>query len=102
ERALEECHIVVNKNRIPGDTKAPLVTSGIRLGTNDLALRGMEPAQMPHCADLIDRVLSSIRVLGETDYHLDERLKESVRAEVKQLCEDFPLPRYPIGVTEPC
>lgn len=42
ERALEECGIVVNKNRIPGDTRSALITSGLRLGTNSVAMRGME------------------------------------------------------------
>ncbi|CAM5480077.1 glycine hydroxymethyltransferase [Streptomyces violaceorubidus] len=46
ERALEECGILANRNRIPGDTRPPLVTSGLRLGTNILAQRGMGPAQM--------------------------------------------------------
>src|SRR5262249_47130805 len=32
ERALEQCGILANRNRIPGDTKPPLVTSGLRLG----------------------------------------------------------------------
>src|SRR5262249_48197224 len=55
ERALEECNIVVNKNKIPGDTKPALVTSGMRLGTNSLALRGMTAREMLQCADLIHR-----------------------------------------------
>src|SRR6059058_5605340 len=50
ERALEECGILANRNRIPGDTKPPLVTSGLRLGTNILAQRGMDPGQMRVCA----------------------------------------------------
>jgi glycine hydroxymethyltransferase len=100
ERALEECNIIINKNRIAGDKKAPLVASGIRLGTNDLALRGLEPHHMPHCVDLIDRVLSAVQVLGDTDYVLDLCVKETIRAEVKRLCEQFPVPRYPIGVAE--
>lgn len=100
ERALEECNIIINKNRIPGDKKGPQVTSGIRLGTNDLALRGLQPQHMPHCVDLIDRVLSAVQVLGDTEYSLDPCVKETIRAEVKRLCEQFPVPHYPIGVAE--
>lgn len=50
ERALEECGILANRNRIPGDVKPPEVTSGLRLGTNILAQRGMGPDQMGECA----------------------------------------------------
>lgn len=98
ERALEECDIIVNRNRIPGDKKAPIVTSGLRLGTNSLALRGMGPGEMPRCAELIDRVLSALRVRGDRVYELDPAVKESVRADVRRLCGDFPIPRYPLDV----
>lgn len=97
ERALEECHIIVNKNRIPGDRKPALVTSGMRLGTNSLALRGMGEAEMPLCADLIDRVLSAVKTNGDRDYDLDKSVKDSVQSEVQQLCGCFPIPRYPLG-----
>lgn len=96
ERALEECNIIVNKNRIPGDKKSALVTSGMRLGTNSLALRGMGRTEMPRCADLIHQVLSSVKVFGERDYELDKAVVESVQADVRQLCRCFPIPRYPI------
>jgi len=96
ERALEECNIIVNKNRIAGDKKAALVTSGMRLGTNSLALRGMSEREMPQCADLIQQVLSSVRVLGECDYELDKTVIESVLADVKQLCSCFPIPHYSV------
>jgi glycine hydroxymethyltransferase len=96
ERALEECNIIVNKNRISGDKKTALVTSGMRLGTNSLALRGMSESEMPQCADLIHQVLSSVKVLGESDYELDKTVIESVLANVKQLCSCFPIPRYPV------
>lgn len=95
ERALEASGIIVNKNRIPGDSKSALVTSGVRLGTNTLAARGMGAAEMRECAGLIDRVLASADVLGDQEYHLDDAVKESVRAEVKRLCEAFPIPNYP-------
>ncbi len=98
EKALEECNIIVNKNRIPGDRKPALVTSGMRLGTNSLALRGMGPDEMKKCATLIHRILSSIKVTGEFDFHLDTNLKESVKGEVIELCNRHPIPEYP-GIT---
>lgn len=96
ERALEESNIIVNKNRIPGDKKSAIVTSGIRLGTNSLAFRGMGTGEMHQCSELIHRVLMSIHMLGEQEYHLDTSVKEAVQAEVKQLCQRFPIPRYPL------
>ena len=95
ERALEQSGIIVNKNRIPGDNKSALVTSGVRLGTNTVAARGMGAAEMEECVQLIDRVLDAIEVLGDREYHLDSSIAESVRAEVKTLCGRFSLPDYP-------
>ncbi|HEX8707619.1 MAG TPA: serine hydroxymethyltransferase [Pyrinomonadaceae bacterium] len=95
ELALEECHVIVNRNRIPQDRKAALITSGIRLGTNSLALRGMGAGEMARCAALIDMVLSSLKVVSDREYELDQAVKERVRAEVRRLCDDFPIPRYP-------
>jgi glycine hydroxymethyltransferase len=95
ERALEECHLIVNKNRIPGDTKSAFITSGVRLGTNSLALRGLGPSEMPLCAELIHRVLSSVKAVGDREYELDEAVKKSIQAEVQQLCRRFSIPCYP-------
>lgn len=96
ERALEECGMIVNKNRIPGDQKPASITSGLRIGTNSLALRGMGPEEMPLCAELIDQVLSSVEPLGDRDFRLDETKKMSVRSGVESACEQFPIPRYPL------
>ena len=98
ERALEECGIIVNKNRIAGDRKSSLVTSGLRLGTNSLALRGMDGDDMPQCADLIDHVLSSVKVIGDREYELEKDVRQVVQTRVKELCRRFPIPRYPIEV----
>jgi glycine hydroxymethyltransferase len=95
ERALEECRIIVNKNRIPGDTRPALVTSGIRIGCNNLAIRGMEPDDMQLCTTLIDRVLSATTPKGDTDYRLDTSVRDAVLAEVRALCRRFPVPGYP-------
>lgn len=95
ERALEECNILINRNKIPGDRLGPRVASGIRLGSNESAWRRFSPEEMLECANLIDQVLSSITLLGETGYEVDPAVRDSVRARVARLCGRFPVPRYP-------
>jgi glycine hydroxymethyltransferase len=101
ERALEASSVIVNKNRIPGDRRSAVVTSGIRLGTNTLAARGMSASEMEECAELIDYVLASVVMLGDQEYHLDSSVKESVKASVKRLCQRFPIPDYPFPGSAP-
>ena len=96
EKALEDCHIIVNKNRIAGDTKSPRIGSGIRIGTNSLAAREFLAADMDHCADLIARVLSTVEAKGDRKYELDDSLKQAYRDEVHELCRRYPIPGYPI------
>ncbi len=100
ERALEECNIIVNKNRIPGDKKAAHITSGIRLGTNSLALRKMGIREMVQCGDLIHQVLSSITIYSDTRYQLVQSVKKTVQTTVEYLCCRFPIPRYPVDFGE--
>ncbi len=96
ERALESCDIIVNRNRIPGDRTSVWVTSGMRLGTNSLAARGLGPEDMPRCADLIHRVLGAVKVRGDREFELDDSVRAAVRAEVREICAAFPIPRYPL------
>jgi glycine hydroxymethyltransferase len=95
EKALEDCGIVVNKNRIPYDTKPPTVTSGIRLGTNGLAIRKMEPADMVECVDLIHLVFSSLRQRSDREYEIDPAAKARVDAGVRTLTRRRPITTYP-------
>lgn len=96
ERALEDCGIIINKNKIPGDKKSPLVASGIRLGTNSLALRGMGGPEMEQCAELTHIVLSTVNAHSDTEYTLDKAAQRHVRSKVRELCEQFPIPNYPL------
>jgi glycine hydroxymethyltransferase len=84
EAALEAAGITVNKNTVPGETRSPFVTSGLRIGTPALTSRGMREAEMARIADWIARVLQA---------PADEARIKSVRAEVLALCQDFPLYR---------
>jgi len=79
---LVAANIVVNKNMIPFDERKPTQTSGLRIGTPALTTRGMKETEMGVVAGLIDRVL---RAKGEA------KAIESVRGEVRSLCEQFPL-----------
>lgn len=96
EDALAECGIVVNKNRVPGDRTPALVTSGIRLGTNGAALRGMGAEQAALCGDLLDSVLSATKPLSDREFYLPADVREETRTRVAELCDAFPIPDYPI------
>jgi glycine hydroxymethyltransferase len=82
EQALEAAGITANKNMVPFDDKSPFVTSGIRLGTPAMTTRGFGPDEFQTVARLIDRVLQSPE---------DEGVRRSIRADVEDLCERFPL-----------
>lgn len=99
EKALEACGIVVNKNRIPYDTNPPTVTSGIRLGTNGLAIRQMEASDMKECVELVDEVLKQVEQKGEREFHLDPALQARIEARVRELCRRRPISTYPAPAT---
>ena len=84
QEALDRAWITVNKNTIPYETRSPMVTSGIRIGTPAVTTRGMEEPEMGEVARLIDRILGN---LG------DASVEASVRGEVQELTARFPL--YP-------
>jgi glycine hydroxymethyltransferase len=94
EKALAECGILANRNRITGDTRPPLVSSGLRLGTNILAQRGLRPPDMDQCADLIDSVLNGTRATSDTAYILDPAVRQRVQDAVSNLCAVFPVPQF--------
>lgn len=88
ETALGYCHITVNKNTIPNETRSPFVASGIRLGTPALTTRGMKEKQMEEIADLIVTVLKNVK---DEDGNVDEQVAKSVSDRVMKLCKEFPL-----------
>jgi glycine hydroxymethyltransferase len=82
QEALDRAWITVNKNTVPFETKSPMVTSGIRVGTPAVTSRGMREVEMTEIARLIDRVLSN---LGSAS------VEATVRGEVQELTNRFPL-----------
>ncbi|SHH52117.1 serine hydroxymethyltransferase [Thermosipho atlanticus] len=88
EIALGKCHITVNKNTIPNETRSPFVASGIRLGTPALTTRGMKEQEMEEIAELIVTVLKNVK---DEDGNISEEIIEKVRKQVLDLCNRFPL-----------
>jgi glycine hydroxymethyltransferase len=88
---LDRAGITVNKNTIPGDPQGPFVTSGIRIGTPAVTTRGFKETEMEKVADFIDAVLT----------RKDDAAIARVRADVRELTEQFPLyadpAREPVG-----
>ena len=83
EEALGAAGISVNRNAIPFDPKPPKITSGIRLGTPAVTTRGFNTEEMKRVASLIVKVLSSSG---------DESVRKQVRREVREMCQQFPIP----------
>jgi glycine hydroxymethyltransferase len=88
QEVLDRAGITINKNGIPFDTKGPMVTSGIRIGTPALTTRGMKEVEMVGIARLIGEVLTHLH---------DEAKIRAVREEVRALCDRFPLYRERIA-----
>lgn len=57
EEKLAAVGIILNRNTIPGDTRGPLTTSGLRIGVPALVTRGATIADMAELAALIDTIL---------------------------------------------
>ena len=80
EARLDSVHITANKNTVPGETRSPFVTSGVRLGTPAVTTRGMGVAEMKVIADCI----------ADCIWHYDEK-KDEISERVLKLTRDFPL-----------
>ena len=84
QETLDKAHITLNKNAVPFDDKSPFVTSGIRVGVPAITTRGMKEVHMETVVAMIDKVLMHAD---------DENVIMSVRNEVKEFMQQFPL--YP-------
>ena len=89
EDTLGTCGITVNKNMIPYDERKPMDPSGVRIGTPALTTRGMGADQMKQVGQWI------VEALSNSD---DQALLTSIRGQVADLCQHFPVPAAGITV----
>ncbi|WRG44405.1 serine hydroxymethyltransferase [Helicobacter pylori] len=85
--ALGNAGITVNKNTIPGETRSPFVTSGIRIGSAALSARGMGAKEFEIIGNKISDILNDINNVS---------LQLHVKEELKAMANQFPMYHQPI------
>lgn len=80
DAALGNAGITVNKNTVPGETRSPFVTSGIRIGSPALTARGMKEKEFELIANKICDVLYDIN---------NTSLQAKISKELEELSSNF-------------
>lgn len=82
EVLLDTVNITLNKNSIPFDTRKPVYTSGIRVGTPAMTTRGFKESDFILVAQWIARAIK---------HHNDQNELDQIRQEVSRHMENYPL-----------
>ena len=85
--SLSRANITCNKNGIPFDTEKPMITSGIRLGTQAATTRGFGLNEFKIVGELITK---TIRGLSENPTD-NSKIENEVKNEVIALTSSFPI-----------
>lgn len=83
EETLEQVGIIVNREIVPADTRAPFITSGIRLGTAAITTRLMGGKEMETIGTAVASVIKNLN---------NKKILREVSGVVKALTLKFPLP----------
>lgn len=83
QNALDKAHITTNRNTVPGETRSPFQTSGLRLGSPAVTTRGFTEEDMRSTAGAINLVLNNPKD--------DEKIEEAKEIALA-LCRAHPLP----------
>ena len=88
--SLSRANITCNKNGIPFDTESPMVTSGIRLGSQAATTRGFGLKEFEKIGELITKTIKGL----EKNPSDNSKIEEEVRNEVIDLCSKFPIYKH--------
>ncbi len=78
--ALGKAGITINKNTVPGETRSPFVTSGIRIGSPALTARGMKEKEFEWIGNKICDILLDIN---------NSSLQSKIKSEIKEFNKSF-------------
>ena len=85
--SLCRANITCNKNGIPFDTESPMITSGIRLGSQAATTRGFGLKEFQKVGELITKTIKGLSVNPNDN----SKTENSVRKDVVDLCSKFPI-----------
>ena len=85
--SLDRANITCNKNGIPFDTESPMVTSGIRLGTQAATTRGFGLEEFRKVGNLITKTIKGLSENPDDN----SKIEKEVQEEVIELCSKFPI-----------
>ena len=85
--SLCRANITCNKNGIPFDTESPMITSGIRLGSQAATTRGFGLKEFQKVGELITKTIKGLSVNPNDN----SKTENEVRKDVVDLCSKFPI-----------
>jgi len=88
--SLSRANITCNKNGIPFDTESPMITSGIRLGSQAATTRGFGLKEFEKVGELITKTIHGLSKNPEDN----SAIEAEVRKEVIELCSKFPIYKH--------
>ena len=88
--SLSKANITCNKNGIPFDSESPMITSGIRLGSQAATTRGFGLNEFKLVGELITK---TIKGLSENPND-NSKVENEVRNKVVDLCSNFPIYKH--------
>ena len=88
--SLCNANITCNKNGIPFDTEKPMITSGIRLGSQAATTRGFGLKEFQKVGELITKTIKGLSKNSSDN----SEVENEVRKEVIDLCSTFPIYKH--------
>ena len=85
--SLSRANITCNKNGIPFDTESPMITSGIRLGSQAATTRGFGLKEFQKVGELITKTVKGL----SSNSNDNSKVEDEVRKKVVDLCSKFPI-----------